>query len=157
MLVYQSIKQNKKSFRFNFIGLMDRAYCEFTKKLNFAHVFNYDVDSKNKILNEYPDDCKFYYGEPVIIDGNRGYLVNVEKEEGVDLYKVKIKLQKGDFTGVVTEEKIIKETYKKFEGLKKSSLDNYSVSTISDKKSDKKKDKRNSRTTTECSDNCVIY
>ena len=114
ILVYKSAKPNKKDLRFNFIGLMNRAFSEYANIIKFSHVFNYDLDSNNNIIKEYSDDCQFYFGEPVTVEGNSGYLINIKKKEEEELYDVKIKLQKGYFTGKVSEENIIKETSKIF-------------------------------------------
>ena len=116
MLVYKA-KNNKTNYKnLNLLGLMDRAYMNYLKKYKFKHLFNYVYDKYYNILKEYSHNCEFYFGEPVTIDGNYGFLYDINKEDrnkDKDKINVKIKLKKGFYTGVIDSKKIIKETFKK--------------------------------------------
>ena len=117
MLIYKSKNEEKrKDKNLNFVGLMDRAYKIYLQRFNFEHIFNYIFDEENNIVDEYLQNCEFYYGEPVSIDGKNGFIINIKKEEGKNEnnnVNVRIKLKKGFFTGNISAGKIIKETYKK--------------------------------------------
>ena len=116
MLVYKSLKTEKKDKNLNLIGLMDRAYSVYLHRFKFKYLFNYIFDEENNIINEYSHNCEFYYGEPVTIDGKRGFIVNITKDgDKKENKKVnfKIKIKKGFFSGQINIDKIIKETYKK--------------------------------------------
>ena len=117
MLIYKSNNEEKrKDKNLNFVGLMDRAYKIYLQRLKFKHIFNYIFDEKYDIIYEYSNNCEFYYGEPVTVNGKNGFIVNIMKEEGAKLnnmVNVRIKLKKGFFTGKINSDKIIKETYKK--------------------------------------------
>ena len=115
ILVYQSSdieKANKKIFNVNFMGLMDTAYKIYIKQTKFEYLFNYILDNKEQITNIYNNNCQFYFGEPVIIGGKYGYLVNMSLTGDKKEINVKIKLKDGYFIGKVTIEQIIKETVK---------------------------------------------
>ena len=115
ILIYKTFnkeKVNKKEFNFNFFGLMNTAYKIYLKQNQFEHLFNYILDNKEQIINVFADNCEYYYGEPVTIDGRPGYLMNMNKNEGDKEINVKIKLKNGYFISKVFPEKIIKETIK---------------------------------------------
>ena len=106
----------KHEFKLNLLGLMDTAYKIYLKQYNFEHYFNY-VYENNKtdtesILQEYVNNCYFYYGEPITVNGKMGFLVNIFKNEDNDKVYIKIKLKKGYYETNVIEKKIIKETVK---------------------------------------------
>ena len=118
ILIYKSFnseKINKKEFNFNYLGLMNTAYKIYSKQNQFEHLFNYILDNKEQIINVFADNCQYYYGEPVTIDGNPGYLAYMNKKEGEKEINVKIKLKNGYFISKVFPEKIIKETVKLLE------------------------------------------
>ena len=117
ILIYKSFnkeKINKKEFSFNYLGLMNTAYRIYLKQKQFEHLFNYILDNKEQIINVFADNCQYYYGEPVSVDGNPGYLEYMQKNNGEKEIKVKIKLKNGYFISKVSPEKIIKETVKGF-------------------------------------------
>ena len=119
MLIYKSYDIDKNLKNVYFLGLMDRAYRVYISQMKFKHLFNYEFDGNNNVKKQYKFDCQFYYGEPVTINGKRGFITDIEnidkgnsKEEDINV-KVKIKLKKG-FCSVETKcSKIIKEIYKK--------------------------------------------
>ena len=118
ILIYKSFnkeKINKREFNFNYLGLMNTAYKIYIKQKQFEHLFNYIVDNKEQITNCFADNCQYYYGEPVTIDGNIGYLIYMSKNEGDKEIYVKVKLKNGYFISKVSPEKIIKETIKLLE------------------------------------------
>jgi hypothetical protein len=118
ILVYKTTnkdKMNKKEFNFNFLGLMNTAYKIYLKQNKFEHLFNYIIDNKEQIANVFDDNCQYYFGEPVTIDGNSGYLIYMNKKEEEKEINVKIKLKNGYFISKVFPEKIIKETVKDFD------------------------------------------
>ena len=112
ILVYQFVKDNNhhKYFDFNFKGLMDTAFRIYQKQEEFKHLFNYLVNEKGEIIEEYKEDCKFYYGEPVTVDKTKGYLINLSESDG-NIY-AKVKIDKNCLTIKYTENKIIKDTIK---------------------------------------------
>ena len=115
ILIYKSFnkeKINKKEFNFNYLGLMNTAYKIYIKQNQFEHLFSYVLDNKEQIINVFADNCQYYFGEPVTIDGNAGYLTYINKKEGEKEVNVKIKLKNGYFISKVFPEKIIKETVK---------------------------------------------
>ena len=115
ILIYKTFnkeKINKKEFNFNYIGLMNTAYKIYLKQKKFEHLFNYILDNKEQIINVFPDNCQFYFGEPVTVDGNAGYLIYMFKKEEEKEINVKIKIKNGFFISKVLPEKIIKETVK---------------------------------------------
>ena len=117
ILIYKSFnkeKINKKEYSFNYFGLMNTAYKIYLKQKNFEHLFNYVLDNKEQIINVFADNCQYYYGEPVSIDNNPGYLAYMHKNNGEKEISVKIKLKNGYFISKVLPEKIIKETVKFF-------------------------------------------
>ena len=97
---------------------MNTAYKIYLKQKNFEHLFNYILDNKDQIINVFADNCQYYYGEPVTIDGNHGYLMNMYKNDGDKQINVKIKLKNGYFISKVFPEKVIKDTVKLIEGQK---------------------------------------
>jgi len=118
ILIYKSFnkeKINKREFNFNYLGLMNTAYKIYIKQKQFEHLFNYIVDNKEQITNCFADNCQYYFGEPVTIDGNIGYLIYMSKNEGEKEIYVKVKLKNGYFVSKVFPEKIIKETIKLLE------------------------------------------
>ena len=116
MLIYKCLKTEKKDKNLNLIGLLDRAYNVYLHQFKFKHLFNYIFDEENNIINEYSHNCEFYYGEPVIIDGKNGFIVNITKDgDKKENNKVNftIKIKKGFLSGQINVNKIIKETFKK--------------------------------------------
>jgi predicted nucleic acid-binding Zn finger protein/DNA-directed RNA polymerase subunit RPC12/RpoP len=117
MLIYKSMKTDsqQKDQNLNFVGLMDRAYRIYLGRTKFKYLFNYIYDENNNIINEYLNSCEFYYGEPVIVDGKNGFIVDIkkEKEKKNDVVKIKVKLKKGFFNERINVNKIFKETFKK--------------------------------------------
>ena len=119
MLIYKSEDTDKNLKNVYFLGLMNRAYRVYISQLNFKYLFNYEFDSNNNVKKQHKLDCQFYYGEPVTINGKRGFITNIEKidkdknneEDGG--VKVKIKLKKGFYSVETKISKIIKEIYKK--------------------------------------------
>jgi uncharacterized UBP type Zn finger protein len=119
MLIYKSNDIDKNLKNVYFLGLMDRAYRVYISQIKFKHLFNYEFDGNNNVKKQYKSDCQFYYGEPVTINGKRGFITDIEnidkgnnKEEDRNV-KVKIKLKKGFYTAETKCSKIIKEIYKK--------------------------------------------
>ena len=142
MLIYKSLKHDKKDFYFNFEGLMDTAYKIYIKQIKFEHLFNYVLDNNGNVINEFLDNCQFYYGEPVTIDGNKGYLISIFKENENDKeISVKIKLKNGYFINKIDLNKLIKETVKivSNKGLlsNNSSLEIYGKNDINNKSKNK--------------------
>ena len=118
MLIYQSMKSDIKSKNLNFMGVMRRAYKLYIHpKLKFEHLFNYVFDKNNNIIQEYLKNCNFFYGEPVIVNGKRGYIIRITKEKEDDENSkdviITIKLNKGIYNGIVSLDKIEREIYKK--------------------------------------------
>ena len=119
MLIYKSNDIDKNLKNVYFLGLMDRAYRVYISQIKFKHLFNYEFDGNNNVKKQYKFDCQFYYGEPITINGKRGFITDIEnidkgnsKEEDRNV-KVKIKLKKGFYTAETKCSKIIKEIYKK--------------------------------------------
>ena len=119
MLIYKTSDIDKNLKNVYFLGLMDRAYRVYLSQMNFKFLFNYEFDEKNNVKKQHKNDCEFYYGEPVNINGKRGYITNIEiKGEKDDanedkIVNIKIKLIKGFYTNEIKCSKIIKEIYKK--------------------------------------------
>ena len=119
MLIYKSEDTDKNLKNVYFLGLMNRAYRVYISQLNFKYLFNYEFDSNNNVKKQHKLDCQFYYGEPVTINGKRGFITNIEKidkdknNEEDKSVKVKIKLKKGFYSVETKISKIIKEIYKK--------------------------------------------
>ena len=117
MLIYKSMKTDsqQKDQNLNFVGLMDRAYRIYLGRTKFKYLFNYIYDENNNIINEYLNSCEFYYGEPVIVDGKNGFIVDIkkEKEKKNNVVEIKVKLKKGFFNERINPNKIFKETFKK--------------------------------------------
>ena len=117
LLVYKAnIKEYYKNkiydFHFNFLGLMDTAYKIYIKQLNFEHLFNYILNEKEEIIEEFRNNCEYYYGEPITINNQKGFLVNVYKKED-DIY-AKIKINMGFIESKIKNFKI-KDTLKEEE------------------------------------------
>jgi len=112
ILVYHFVKDKNhhKYFDFNFKGLMDTAFKIYQKQEEFNHLFNYLINEKGEIIEEYKEDCKFYYGEPVTVDKTKGYLINLSESDG-SIY-AKVKIGKSCLTIKYAENKIIKDTIK---------------------------------------------
>jgi hypothetical protein len=111
ILIYKCIKEeNSLHFRFNFYSLMNTAFKIYLKQVNFEHIFNYLINEEGEIIEEYEDNCKFYYGEPVIVDQIRGYLISIS-QKGDDTY-AKIKIDKDYLNIKYSPNKIEKETIK---------------------------------------------
>ena len=114
ILVYKANNKeyymNKKyDFNFNFFGLMDTAYKLYIKQFNFEHLFNYILNEKGEIIEEFKSNCEYYYGEPITINNQKGFLVNVYKDN--NLIYAKIKINKGFINEIVKDNKI-KDTHK---------------------------------------------
>ena len=102
-------EKKKYQFHFNFLGLMNTAYKIYLNQYNFEHLFNYLLNEKEEIVEEYMNNCQYYYGEPVKINNNYGYLVNAYKEK--EEIFVKVKTNDGFINSKIGNEKI-KETLK---------------------------------------------
>ena len=116
MLIYKLNQDKIKEKNLNLLGLMNRAYMIYQEQLQFEHIFNFIYDKYYNIINEYSKDCQFYFGEPVTIDGNFGFIIDITKDEEKnddDKVNIKVKLKKGFYTGKISIKKIIKETIKK--------------------------------------------
>ena len=127
MLIYESKQAERKDKNLNLLGLMNRAYQIYLQNLKFKHIFNYIFYENKNILKEYTNDCEFYYGEPVIIDGKFGFMINITKKDEDEEFNdvdIQIKLRKGFFKGTINVNKIIKETYKKHGNIDIDSLFN---------------------------------
>ena len=123
LLVYKLVETKsiynevvKHEFKLNLLGLIDTAYKIYLKQHHFEHFFNY-VYENNKtdtegIVEEFMTDCKYYYGEPITVNGKMGFLINIHKNDETDKVYLKIKVKKGYYETNVTEKKIIKETVK---------------------------------------------
>ena len=73
------------NFKFDFWGLMNTAYKIYNKKYEFSHLFNYHYKN-GRITKGNLEDCYFYYGEPIIIDGKRGFIINAKKNGDSTIY-----------------------------------------------------------------------
>ena len=118
MLIYNTNEIDKNLKNLYFLGLMNRAYHEYCSNVMFKHLFNYEFDGNNNVKKQHKSDCQFYYGEPVTINGKRGFIVDVEKKVGEEknedkIVNIKIKLKKGFYNCEIKCNKIIKEIYKK--------------------------------------------
>ena len=106
----------RQEYKLNLKGLMDTAFKIYLKQYNFEHFFNYIYDSNNtensEITEEYINDCEFYYGEPITVNGKIGYLINIYKRDDSDKVYIKIKINKGYYETNIVKKKIIKETVK---------------------------------------------
>ena len=119
MLIYKSNDIDKNLKNVYFLGLMDRAYRVYISQIKFKHLFNYEFDGNNNVKKQHKSDCQFYYGEPVTVNGKRGFITDIEyidkdngKEEDRNV-KIKIKVKKGFCTMETKCSNIIKEIYKK--------------------------------------------
>ena len=86
ILVYKAnneeyLKNKKYFFNFDFISLMDTAYRIYIKQINFEHIFNYIINDKGEIIEEFKNNCFYYYGEPVVVKNTKGFLINMYKNE----------------------------------------------------------------------------
>ena len=114
ILIYKLKEESNNinlKYRFNFFGLMNTAYNIYLKRKEFKYFFNYLVDIDGKIVEEYFDNCYFYYGEPIIYKDKRGYIICGYKKEDNSFYlkiKFKDKLREIKYD----PKKIIKETLK---------------------------------------------
>ena len=118
MLIYKTNEIDKSLKNLYFLGLMNRAYHEYCSNVVFKHLFNYEFDGNNNVKKQHKSDCQFYYGEPVTINGKRGFIVDVEKKVGEEknedkIVNIKIKLKKGFYNCEIKCNKIFKEIYKK--------------------------------------------
>jgi len=116
ILIYKSnnneyYKNKKYDFYFNFFGLMDTAYKIYLSQNNFEHLFNYVLNEKEEIIEEFKDNCQYYYGEPVTINSQKGFLVNVYKSNNDDGIYAKIKIKKS-FINTKINDIQIKDTIK---------------------------------------------
>ena len=119
MLIYSSNDMDKNLKNVYFLGLMDRAYRVYISQIKFKHLFNYEFDGNDNVKKQHKLDCQFYYGEPVTINGKRGFIIDIENinkdndNEEDKIVKVKIKLKKGFYSIETKCSKIIQEVYKK--------------------------------------------
>ena len=86
ILVYKAnneeyLKNKKYFFNFDFISLMDTAYRIYVKQINFEHIFNYIINDEGEIIEEFKNNCFYYYGEPVVVKNTKGFLINMYKNE----------------------------------------------------------------------------
>ena len=108
----------RQEYKLNLMGLMDTAYKIYIKQYNFEHFFNYIYDTNNssenlEIVGENLNDCEFYYGEPITVNGKIGFLININKrDDDNDKVYIRIKLNKGYYETNTTKNKVIKETVK---------------------------------------------
>ena len=156
MLIYQSIKYDKKDRNLNLMGIMERAYKLYNyPEYKFEHIFNYIYDENNNIKHEYLRKCEFYYGEPVTVDGKSGFIVNIIKEDKKKKSNnsiIKIKLSKGFYSIEISASKIIRETLKKRENIDIDTLLNYGKNS-----SNKKTNKGEGEVVCGGSKVCIIY
>ena len=118
MLIYKSTDLDKNLKNVFFLGLMDRAYQVYISQIKFKYLFNYEFDGDNNVKKQHKYNCQFYYGEPVTVNGKRGFLISIEKkeqneEEGDFIVKIKIKVKKGFYMNELKCSKIVKEINKK--------------------------------------------
>ena len=133
MLIYQSMKHDKKDKNLNFLGIMERAFKLYkSPRRKFEHLFNYIFDGDDNIKSEYLKNCDFYYGEPVTIDGKSGYIVKItkEKDKNNNYVNIRIKLKKGFFVGTVSIDSIERETIKRKVNMNLDLLLNYGKENI---------------------------
>ena len=107
----------RQEYKLNLIGLMDTAYKIYLKQYNFEHLFNYIYDStsnseSSEITEEFLNDCEFYYGEPITVNGKVGYLINICRKDDNEKVYIKIKLDNGYYETNINRQKVIKETVK---------------------------------------------
>ena len=88
---------------------MNTAYKIYLSQYNFDHIFNYVLGENDEIMEEFRSNCQYYYGEPVTINSNLGYLVNAYKLND-DVF-VKIKINDGYINTKIGNNRI-KETIK---------------------------------------------
>ena len=104
----------RHEFKLNLLGLIDTAYKIYLKQFHFEHFFNYVYENNNSdmdaLVQEHMDNCKYYYGEPITVNGKMGFLINIHKAEEGDKVYIKIKVKKGYYETNVSEQKVIKET-----------------------------------------------
>ena len=111
MLVYKMNSYPKGTFYFNYKELLDTAYNYYIKNENFAHDFNFVLDQNGKIIEEYINNCQFYYGEPVKTEKGPGYVLNAYRDNNNNLF-VDVKLNKGMCKVKLLPGMNIKETLK---------------------------------------------
>ena len=144
MLIYQSMKSDRKNKNLNFMGVMRRAYKLYIyPKIKFDHLFNYTFDNNNNIIQEYLKSCNFFYGEPVVVNGKSGYILNVTKEkedEDSNEVNITIKLNKGIYNEIVSLNKIEREIYKKRGYVDLNVLLNYGKGNKTSKKMNKEEE-----------------
>ena len=115
ILIYK-LKQEENSginlkFKFNFFGLMNTAYKLYIKRKEFSYIFNYLINKDGEIVEEYNEDCYYYYGEPIKYKDKRGYIIKVYKKED-NLFYLKIKFEDKIREIKYDPKNIIKETLK---------------------------------------------
>jgi hypothetical protein len=145
LLIYQSMKNDIKSKNLNFMGVMKRAYKLYINpKQKFEHLFNYVFDKNNNIKQEYLKNCNFFYGEPVVVNGKSGYILNITKEKEDDENSkdviITIKLNKGIYNENISLDKIEREIYKKLGYVDINSLLNYGKGNKIGKKTNKEEE-----------------
>ena len=134
ILIYKFVKDdNTLKLSFNFSGIMNTAFKIYLNQKNFEHIFNYLINSNEEIIEEYKDNCEFYYGEPVSVDNKMGYLINISEKDNDIIAKIKVDK---DYLYIKNNKnKITKETIK----------DNNARKTNADKN------------TVLCNGNCLIF
>jgi hypothetical protein len=145
LLIYQSMKNDIKSKNLNFMGVMKRAYKLYINpKQKFEHLFNYVFDKNNNIKQEYLKNCNFFYGEPVVVNGKSGYILNITKEKEDDENSkdviITIKLNKGIHNENISLDKIEREIYKKLGYVDINTLLNYGKGNKIGKKTNKEEE-----------------
>ena len=116
ILVYKAnndeyFKNKKYFFNFDFISLMDTAYRIYIKQINFEHIFNYIINDEGEIIEEFKNNCFYYYGEPVFFKDKKGFLVNMYKNEKSEIVaKIQVK---NSILETRVKNSDIKETIKK--------------------------------------------
>ena len=122
ILFYKMRPFNKGNLHFNFVGLMDTAFKIYMKQNKFSNIFNYLLNENNEVIKEYNQDCEYYFGEPVKINNQRGYLTNIFLK-GND-YICKVRFEHGYFEFNLKDD--IKETIKGYNygGDENNNLDN---------------------------------
>ena len=111
MLVYKMNNYPKNSFYFNYKELLDTAFNIYIKNENFAHEFNFVLDRNGKIIEEFQNNCMFYFGEPVKTEKGPGYVLNAYKDNNNNVF-VDVKLNRGTIKVKLLPEMNIKETLK---------------------------------------------
>ena len=131
ILIYKSnnkeyFKNKQYDFYFNFFGLMNTAYKIYLNQYNFEHLFNYVLNEKEEIVEEFKDNCQYYYGEPVTINNQKGFLVNVYKSNNDENIYAKIKIKKS-FINTKINNMQIKDTIKEENNVRNNAKNNTTI------------------------------